>query len=86
MDRTSATELEGMLMATRRPLQALADHVRENVPGERRREVMIKIATAMAELIDVSRMIYEELPDLNPHLEEERIAFEMKRSITGTKS
>ena len=86
MDRTSAAELEGMLMATRRPLQALADHVRENVPGERRREVMIKIATAMAELIDVSRMIYEEFPDLNPHLEEERIAFEMKRSITGTKS
>lgn len=33
----------------------------------------------MAELIDVSRMIYEEFPDLNPHSEEERIASEMKR-------
>ncbi|MEI6202301.1 MAG: hypothetical protein WCP68_10145 [Enhydrobacter sp.] len=86
MDRTSAVELEGMLMAARQPLQTLADHVRENVPGERRREVMIKIATAMAELIDVSRMIYAEFPDLNPHLEEERIALEMKRSIMETKS
>ena len=47
---------------------------------------MIKIATAMAELIDVSRMIYAEFPDLNPHLEEERIALEMKRSIMETKS
>jgi hypothetical protein len=86
MDRTSAAELERMLMATRQPLQFLADHVRENVQAERRREVMIKIATAMAELIDVSRMIYEEFPDLNPHLEEERVAVEMKRSITTTKS
>jgi hypothetical protein len=86
MHRTSAAELEAMLMATRQPLQALADHVRENVPGERRREVMIKIATAMAELIDVSRMIYEEFPELDPHREEERIALEMKRSITRTKS
>jgi hypothetical protein len=64
MDRTSAAELEGMLMAARRPLQALADHVRENVPGERRREVMIKIATAMAELIDVSRMTTRNSPNL----------------------
>ena len=86
MDRTSAAELEGMLLAAREPLQALADHVREKVPEERRREVMIKVATAMAELIDVSRMIYEEFPDLNPHLEEERIAVEMKRSIKGMKS
>ncbi|MBS0541159.1 MAG: hypothetical protein JSR47_20520 [Proteobacteria bacterium] len=67
-------------MAARQPLEALADHARENVPGERRREVMIKIATAMAELIDVSRMVYEEFPDLNPHREEERIASGMKRS------
>ena len=73
-------------MAARQPLEALADRVRENVPEERRREIVIKIATAMAELIDVSRMIYEEFPDLNPHLEEERIASEMKRSIAGTKT
>ena len=47
---------------------------------------MIEIATAMAELIDVSRMIYEEFPELNAHPEEERLAFEMKRRITTTKS
>ena len=29
MDRTSAVELEGMLMAARHPLQAVADRVRE---------------------------------------------------------
>jgi hypothetical protein len=60
--------------------------VHEKVPENRRREVAIKIATAMAELIDVSRMVYEEYPDLNPHLKEERIALEMKRSISGRKT
>lgn len=40
----------------------------------------------MAELSDVSRVIYGEFPDLDLHREEERIVAEMERSIPGAKS
>jgi hypothetical protein len=38
---------------------------------------MLKIGTAMAELLDISRMIHDEHPGLNPHREEERLAEKM---------
>jgi hypothetical protein len=82
MDRDKAATLDGMALASRLFLQSLADHVRENVPDQQRRAIILKIGTAMAELLDISRMIYDEHPGLNPHQEEERLA----ERIRGTPS
>jgi hypothetical protein len=77
MDRDKAATLEGMALASRMFLQSLADYVRENAPDEQRRAIILKIGTAMAELLDISRMIYDEHPGLNPYQEEERLAAKM---------
>ena len=78
MDRDKAATLDGMALASRMFLQSLADYVRENVPDQQRRAIILKIGTAMAELLDISRMIYDEHPTLNPHQEEERLAEKMR--------
>ncbi len=78
MDRDKAATLDGMVLASRLFLQSLADYVRENVPEQQRRAIILKIGTAMAELLDISRMIHDEHPTLNPHREEERLAREMR--------
>ena len=78
MDRDKAATLDGMALASRLFLQSLADHVRENVPDRPRRAIILKIGTAMAELLDISRMIYDEHPTLNPRREEERLAEKMR--------
>ena len=68
MDKDEAAKLEGMLVASRLSLQAVADHIRETVvPEERRRPFLLRIGTAMAELGDISWEIYAEHPSLNPH-------------------
>jgi hypothetical protein len=77
MDRDKAATLEGMALASRMFLQSLADYVRENAPDQQRRAIILKIGTAMAELLDISRMIYDEHPGLNPYQEEERLAAKM---------
>jgi len=73
MERDKAAILEGMAVASRMFLQSLAEHVRENVPDPQRRAMMLKIGTAMSELIDISRMLYDEHPSLDPYPEESRI-------------
>jgi hypothetical protein len=78
MDIDKAATLDGMALASRLFLQSLADYVRENVPDQHRRAIILKIGTAMAELLDISRMIYDEHPGLNPHQEEERLAEKMR--------
>src|SRR6266851_1201784 len=74
MEKEKAATLEGMMLASRTLLQALADYVRENVPDQQRRAIMLKIGTATAELIDISRMIYDEHPGLNPYAEQDQLA------------
>ena len=78
MDLNKAAILEGMVVMSRTTLQGLADHVRDNVPAEIRREMMLKIGTAMAELLEISWMIHAEHPVLNPYPEETRIAAEIR--------
>ena len=78
MDRDKAATFEGMALASRMLLQSLADYVRENIPDQQRRAIILKIGTAMAELLDISRMIYDEHPSLNPYQEEERLAATMR--------
>src|SRR5262245_45069728 len=58
MNKETAAKLEGMMLGSRMLLQSVADFVRENVPEQDRYAVAIKIGTAMAELLDVSWMIY----------------------------
>jgi len=82
MEQDKAATLEGMMVASRMLLQALADYVRENVPHQQRRDIMLKIGTATAELIDISRMIYEEHPRLNPHTEQYQLAARMRGEPT----
>jgi hypothetical protein len=55
-------------------LQSLADYARENVPEQQRRAIILKIGTAMAELLDISRLIHDQHPSLNPYRAEERLA------------
>ena len=68
MEKENAAKLEGMLVASRLLLESFSDFIRENVPTDKRRTMMIKLGRAMSELVDVSRMIYDEHPDLDPHL------------------
>jgi hypothetical protein len=78
MEKEKAATLEGMVLASRLLLQAIADYVRENVPDQQRRGIMLKIGTATAELIDISRMIYDEHPVLNPYAERDELAAKMR--------
>ena len=85
MEQDKAAKLDGMVLATRMLLESLADYIRENVPDARRREIMLKVGTAMAELIDISRMIYDDHPRLNPYAEEEEIAARLRGSGSPAK-
>jgi len=84
MDKETAAKLEGMMLGSRMLLQSVADFVRENVPEQDRRAVAIKVGTAMAELLEVSWMIYDQHPGLDPYPEETRLAAELRgRSSSG---
>jgi hypothetical protein len=52
--------------------------VRDNVPEDYRREMMLKIGAAMAELNDVSWMLHARYPVLDPYPEETRLGAEMR--------
>ena len=84
MEKDKAATLEGMMRASRMLLQSFADYIRENVPDRQCRDMMLKIGSAMAELIDVSRMIYDEHPALNPHPEEDELAAKMRGTSSST--
>ncbi|MCA0303817.1 MAG: hypothetical protein LCH95_15535 [Proteobacteria bacterium] len=79
MDKTDAAKLEGLLLGGRLHLHAIADHVRDHVPEEDRRAWLLKIGTAMAELLQVSWTLYERHPGLDPYPEETRLAEQMRR-------
>jgi hypothetical protein len=66
MDLNHAAKLEGMLLISRHLLQGVADYVRDNVPDDQRREMLIKIGTAMTELLDISWRLREEHAVLEP--------------------
>jgi hypothetical protein len=72
MDKYAAVRLEGMLIASRRYLEAVADQVRETVPKNKRRKALLKIGRALTELVDISGEIYKEHPEANPYLESDR--------------
>lgn len=78
MDKEAAAKLEGMMLGSRMLLQSVADFVRENGPEKDRHAIALKIRTAMAELLDISWMIYGQHPHLNPYQEEERLAAERR--------
>ena len=85
MDLNKATMLESRLVMSREMLQGLADYVRDNVPEEMRRKMMLKIGTAMAELLHISWMIHDEHPVLNPYPEETRLGEEMRANAAAKK-
>jgi hypothetical protein len=78
MDKDTAAKVEGMALASRMFLQSVAEFVRDNVSEPQRRAMALKIGTAMAELVDISRMIYDQYPSLDPYQEETRLAAEMR--------
>ncbi len=73
-----AAKLEGMLLGGRLHLHAIADHVRDHVPEQDRRAWLLRIGTAMTELLQISWALYERHPGLNPYPEETRIAEEIR--------
>ena len=78
MDKETAAKLEGMMLASRMLLQSIGDFVRDNVSEQDRHAIALKIGTAMTELLDVSWLIYDQHPSLNPYQEEERLARERR--------
>jgi hypothetical protein len=80
MDKYTAGRIEGMLRAARHNIEFLiADDLRVASPPEKQRDRMKKLAMALTELLDLSREIYEEHPELNPHLEAEKATEELRR-------
>jgi len=69
MDKYTAGKIEGMLLAARRNLDGVAELLRGATPPETLRDRMLKIGTAMAELLHLSWEIYGEHPELNPDRE-----------------
>lgn len=86
MNRDKAATLEGMMLAARALLQGIADYTPEAAADPQRHTVMLKIGTAMSELIDVSRMIYGEHPDLNPYAEEDALAASLRNATPRSES
>lgn len=80
MDKYTAGRIEGMLRAVRHNIEFfIADELRIASPPEKQRDRMTKLAMALTELVDLSREIYEEHPELNPHLEAERATEELRQ-------
>jgi hypothetical protein len=63
-----------MLAGGRRYLEGIADHVRKASPIEKQFDRLHKIGVALTELLDLSRELYEEHPEVNPFLKEENAA------------
>jgi hypothetical protein len=78
MDKDFAARLEGMVLGSRMTLQSVAEFVRDHAPEADRRAMLLKIGTAMSELLDISWMIYERHPSLDPYPEETRLAAAMR--------
>jgi len=85
MDKDKAATLDGMMRASRMLLEAMAGYVRESIPEDQRRQVMMKIGAALGELTDISWMIYDEHPHLNPYPEETKLAAEMRSAPRSSK-
>jgi hypothetical protein len=69
MEKIAAAQLDGMLIAARRQIGEIADPLRVAAAPERLRDLMVKLGTAMSELLDISWEIYDEHPDLDPEPE-----------------
>jgi hypothetical protein len=85
MDKDKAATLDGMMRASRMLLEAMAGYVRESVPEDQQQKVMMKIGTALGELTDISWMIYDEHPHLNPYPEETKLAAKMRNASRPSK-
>jgi hypothetical protein len=72
MDEYTAGKIEGMLVAARRHLEGVADHLRDATPPKKQHQRLLKLGKAIAELVELSREIYAEHPKLNADLEAER--------------
>jgi hypothetical protein len=69
MDKIAAARLDGMLIAARGQIAAIADPLRVAAAPERLQDLMLKLGTAMSELLDISWEIHDEDPDLDPEPE-----------------
>ena len=83
MDKDTAAKLEGMLLGGRLHLHAIADHVRDHAAEQDRHEFLLKIGTAMTELLQISWALYKRHPGLDPYPEETRLANEIKERSLG---
>jgi len=85
MDKYAAGKIEGMLLMILSDLDHVAHQFREASPPEELCDRMLKIGRAMGEIIDLSRDIYEEHPELKPDLEAQKIAAEHDTKYLKTK-
>jgi len=66
-------------------LEGMAVHVRESFPEHQQLSAMRKLGNALGGLYDISRMIYDEHPDLDPYAEETRLAAAMRNMSLSSK-
>jgi hypothetical protein len=85
MDKDRAASLEGTMRGLRMLLEGMADHVRESFPEHQQQRAMRKLGNALGGLYDISRMIYDEHPDLDPCAEETRLSAAMRNMSLSSK-
>lgn len=81
MNRYTAGQIEGMLFAARKSIELVAEELRVATSGAKRMELGVKAATALSSLIDISREIYTEHPQLNPFLDQEKATAEWQAQL-----
>ena len=66
-------------------LKGIKDHVRESFLEHQQQSAMRKLGNALGGLYGISRMIYDEHPDLDPYPEETRLAAAMRNMSLPSK-
>lgn len=80
MNKYTAGKNEGMLVAVRHSVEfVICDESRRASPPEKQFQRMRKLGIVLAELVDLSRELYEEHPELNPHIDAEKMTAELRR-------
>ena len=81
MNRYTAGRIEGLLFASRKSIEIASEELRVATSGMKRFELGVKIGAALSNLLDISREIYAEHPQLNPFLEMEKATAEWQARL-----
>jgi hypothetical protein len=66
MDRDVAIRIDGMLIGVRGNLDGIAHYMRNNLTQNEYNSLINHIGESMGELIEISRSLHEQFPDIVP--------------------